>query len=471
MDCDKRFSSGHLILKPEELRLSDLVRLILSGDVEKPRLVDSSDTTEPRFRRRILIFVSVVVLKILLLVSAPLSLFGSASEFVLNFLSHNTFSDVFLRGEVVIPEKSSPGYVSFVGYLDTRISLDTTARREDGHRFYAALCIMASKFAYENPARIKYVVEDYWKMKFLGMDNYWNEYLEKNTTQAFMMSDESSDGEETIVVSFRGTEPFNSEDWCSDFDITWYELPDIGRIHGGFMKALGLHKNYGWPKDPLPNPNRKSPLAYYAIRDKLKTLTCHNQRTRFVLTGHSLGGALAILFVAVLIMDGEVTLLDKIRGVYTYGQPRVGDSRFAAFMEKRLEEHDITYYRFVYNNDIVPRLPFDDKDLMFKHFGTCVFYDRRYDAKVLREEPNKNFFCPAAMVRMTSSAAMELVRSFTIAAREGPEFEEGWLQRVARVFGLFLPGISNHSPQDYVNAIRLGPSHVFRVHRNLRISN
>ncbi|KAG2316953.1 hypothetical protein Bca52824_020075 [Brassica carinata] len=352
---------------------------VILQNIEKPRLVNSSETKEPSFRRRWLIFVSLVLLKLLHLLSEPLALFGSALEFSLNFLSDNSFSGFFLRGEVVMPKTTSENYLSFIGHLDRRISLDKTKSREDGDLYYAALCIMSSKLAYENSARIKHVVEHHWSMKYLGLNDYWDEYQEKETTQAFMMS---ADQEKTVVVAFRGTEPFNSEDWCSDFDITWYELPNIGRIHGGFMKALGLQNNCSWPKKPLPNPNRLSPLAYYSIRDSLKALIAQDEHTKFVLTGHSLGGALAILFTAVLVMHDETELLERLQGVYTYGQPRVGDSTFGEFMEKKLEEHDIKYYRFVYNNDIVPRLPYDDKDLVFKHFGTCIYYDRNYQPKV-----------------------------------------------------------------------------------------
>ncbi|KAL0747173.1 hypothetical protein Bca101_029175 [Brassica carinata] len=466
-DEDEGFPRGYLILRPEELRPLELLRLLFSNDIEKPRLVNSSETREPSFRRRWHIFVSVVLLKLLQFLSEPFALFGSALEFSLNFLSHNSFSGFFLRGEVVMPKTTSENYLSFIGHLDRRISLDKTKSREDGDLYYAALSIMSSKLAYENSARIKYVVENHWHMKYLGLDDYWNEYQEKETTQAFMMS---TDQDKTVVVAFRGTEPFNSEDWCSDFDITWYELPNIGRIHGGFMKALGLQNNCSWPKKPLPNPNRLSPLAYYSIRDSLKALIAHDEQTKFVLTGHSLGGALAILFTAVLVMHDETELLERLQGVYTYGQPRVGDSTFGEFMEKKLEENDVKYYRFVYNNDIVPRLPYDDKDLMFKHFGTCIYYDRHYQPKILRDESDENYFSLWGIIKRMHNAVLEFIRSFTITREKGSEFEEGWLLKLARALGIILPGISNHTPQDYVNVTRLSPSFVFQIHRDVAIT-
>jgi len=89
---------GYLILRPEELRPWELVRLLFSGDIEKPRSVDSSETEEHSFRHRWLIFVSLVLLKLLRFFSKLLALVGSALEFSLNFLSNNSFSGLFLRG-------------------------------------------------------------------------------------------------------------------------------------------------------------------------------------------------------------------------------------------------------------------------------------------------------------------------------------------------------------------------------------
>ncbi|KAK9285377.1 hypothetical protein L1049_024568 [Liquidambar formosana] len=465
MACNKEFSTSYMVLKPNEVSLFDLFHILFSRNIENRKFVDCPEGTEENFWRRWIIFISVLVQKVLQSVAKPLAWFGSMVETWLNLLSSygdfGTLLREFLRGKVVIPDKTSATFSSFIGNLDSRVELDRSIKPGDS-RYYGALSIMAAKVSYENEAYIETTVRDHWKMEFLGYYNFLNDYQEKTTTQAFMLHDKNADPN-LIVVAFRGTEAFDADAWCTDFDISWYELPNVGKIHGGFMKALGLQKNQGWPKE-INDSNKRSALAYYAIREKLRELLRTNNGTQIIVTGHSLGGALAILFPAILALHEDEWMLERLEGVYTFGQPRVGDEKFGEFMQEKLRKYGVRYYRFVYSNDIVPRLPYDDSALMFKHFGKCLFYNSFYEGKIVAEEPNKNYFGPFSVIPKTINAVWELIRSFIIPYVKGPEYREGWLLRVFRVIGLVIAGIPAHTPQDYVNSTRLGSSDVFLPH-------
>ena len=195
-----------------------------------------------------------------------------------------------------------------------------------------------------------------------------------------------------VVVAFRGTEPFDADAWSTDVDISWYELPNVGKIHGGFMKALGQQKSTGWPREIERNSTHSQLLAYYTIRQQLREILEKNEKAKFIVTGHSLGGALAILFVAILAYHEESLLLEKMEGVYTFGQPRVGDQQFGKFMEENIRVHNIRYLRCVYCNDMVVRLPYDDRTLLFKHFGTCLYFNSCYKGKVINSLTTPMFF-------------------------------------------------------------------------------
>ncbi|KAB1214706.1 Lipase [Morella rubra] len=440
MACDKGFSSSYMLLKPEEVRFFDLIHILFSSDLEKRSFVECPEGTEETFRYRWFIFISIWAQKFLQLVATPLAFVGSGIEMWLNLLSSNRNFGVLLlnllRGRVVIPDKRSATFLSVIGNLDNRVELGSSIKGTRDSRYKAALSMMASKVSYENRSYIEATVKDHWKMEFLGSYDFRNDYQDKATTQSFVLRDKDADYD-TIVVAFRGTEPFDSDAWCSDFDISWYEIQDVGRIHGGFMKALGLQKNVGWPKEVKQDDSRPD-LAYYAIREMLKELLGENEQARYILTGHSLGGALAILFPAILVMHDEKLLLERLEGIYTFGQPRVGDEKFGKFMEKHLADYNISYFRFVYSNDIVPRLPYDDKTLMFKHFGRCLFFNSAYEGKIVSEEPNKNYFSPLRVIPMTINACWEVYRSFTIKYTKGPEYKESSLLKIFRVLGLAL---------------------------------
>ncbi|RZC45668.1 hypothetical protein C5167_038616 [Papaver somniferum] len=452
-------SQDYVVLNPHDGGIIDLLRLLLFRDIEKSKFVDCPEGIyDAHFKRRWLIFLSIIVQKFLNFVKKPLAWFGMALEMWLNLYSDNGNSFGLLmnilKWKVVIPDPKSARYRSNTAFMDNRIQLDKNLIYGD-HRYYAAFSVMAAKLAYENAAFVEETVKNHWKMEFLGFYDYWNEYQELGTTQAFMLRDKRSNDVDLTVVSFRGTEMFDSDAWSTDFDLSWYEIPNVGKVHGGFMKALGLQKDHGWPKEILHTTSRPE-VAYYSIRDKLREIIRENKKAKFIVTGHSLGGALAALFPVILAYHGETELLHSLEGVYTFGQPRVGDDKLAEFMEEQIHLHNVKFARYVYGHDMVPRLPYDDKTLMFKHFGTCVYYDRFYRGKIVKEEPNKNYFEMKWFIPKITNSFMEMVRSFRLRHQYGQEYDEGWFLLMFRTIGLAIPGISAHMPQDYVNCTRVG---------------
>ncbi|KUJ68129.1 lipase [Streptomyces albus subsp. albus] len=144
-------------------------------------------------------------------------------------------------------------------------------------------------------------------------------------TQAYTMA---SDG--MIITAFRGTEPAQIRDWLSDATTPPRPGPArTGYVHYGFAEAL-----------ESIFPTVKDTLAEF--RDNGQTLW---------ITGHSLGGALAMLAAARLFLEEPRLLAD---GVCTFGQPRTCDRELADAYNEGFKKRML---RFVNNNDIVPQMP------------------------------------------------------------------------------------------------------------------
>ncbi|GAA2629563.1 lipase family protein [Actinomadura fulvescens] len=144
-------------------------------------------------------------------------------------------------------------------------------------------------------------------------------------TQAYIAA-----SDDMVIVAFRGTEPKQLRDWLSDGGAMLIPYTGAtGLVHLGFHQAL----QEVWPK----------------LRDSIDTLRDRDQSLWF--TGHSLGGALAMLAAARLHFEKPSLLAD---GVYTFGQPRTCDPTLASAYDKALKDR---VFRFVNSHDIVPQLP------------------------------------------------------------------------------------------------------------------
>lgn len=137
--------------------------------------------------------------------------------------------------------------------------------------------------------------------------------------------------DDVALISFRGTS--NPGQWIRDLRLFPVEHP-WGRVHAGFKGGIDIAE--------------ADLFAFEAAAAKANHLW---------VTGHSLGGALAVMAAARLRQHG----LNPF--TYTYGQPRVGLSGFSERFETELPGRLI---RFINQSDIVPRVP---PGLLFRHTG------------------------------------------------------------------------------------------------------
>lgn len=147
-------------------------------------------------------------------------------------------------------------------------------------------------------------------------------------------------GEVGIVV-FRGTEPTDVVDLLTDVSVLLTEFPYDGEqdshVHRGFYRATS------------------------SVRSEIEFRLQDSGVRALYIAGHSLGGALAMLLAAELHARGHVRARQadgpgpELRGVYTYGQPMVGDGEFVRWYERM--GLDTRTFRHVRDRDVVTRVP------------------------------------------------------------------------------------------------------------------
>ena len=184
-----------------------------------------------------------------------------------------------------------------------------------------------------------------------------DEINELGTTQASWAkrSNAETNGADTVVVTFRGTEFSQLQDVFTNLAFFQRSLEDFGfssewgSAHRGFLGAAfssGLD----------------------ALRERLRALD--GSGTEVWITGHSLGAALATLFVAdVLNMIENEGLELNLKGLYTFGSPRVGNSRFVSTLQGALRSHGVESARFRNDRDTVTRIP----KWGYSHLDTLAF--------------------------------------------------------------------------------------------------
>ncbi|KAL6057081.1 putative feruloyl esterase A [Balamuthia mandrillaris] len=215
---------------------------------------------------------------------------------------------------------------------------------------HALFCCYCAVLAYEEPQVVKQVVLGLWGWKKVA----YFKNLETDT-QAFGMFNG-----EILVLSFCGTK--SSKDWVTNVKIrpqkhARMEAIDGYRVHYGFNKGVCA--------------------IYPELRMFVEEALNANPNARIFLTGHSLGGALAVLAYAKFAMEETCicrTFGCSIDGLYTFGQPPVGNKMFREAMEESLRKGGV-YFRVTNKNDIVPAI----LTKPFIHCGTRIYISSKQD--------------------------------------------------------------------------------------------
>lgn len=139
-------------------------------------------------------------------------------------------------------------------------------------------------------------------------------FVSHGPTQAAVLS-----GGGFHALVFRGTERL--DDWLRNAEVLLVKWDGPGKVHAGFLRAL----NEVWDEVHRTLLKIDGPIFY---------------------TGHSLGGAVAVLASA------RIEEARRPLAVYTFGAPRCGNTTFARQHPLRDRVH-----RVVNNRDIVPLVP------------------------------------------------------------------------------------------------------------------
>ena len=152
----------------------------------------------------------------------------------------------------------------------------------------------------------------------------------------------------TIYVVFRGSS--SKLNWLDDFEVKkvpYLTFPECNcAVHNGFYKsALGVRND---TLRIVRELKRKYPIY------------------KVIVTGHSYGASTGQLIAMELAQVGI-----KV-GLYNFGQPRVGDIKYAGFVNTIIKD----YWRVTHYKDIVPHVPPIE---VFNYYHSCreVFEDSK----------------------------------------------------------------------------------------------
>ncbi|OBZ85603.1 hypothetical protein A0J61_06339 [Choanephora cucurbitarum] len=241
------------------------------------------------------------------------------------------------------------------------------------------------------------------------------------------------------IISFLSTNLFHHVK--EPIDSTWVG-PDIDiRSNSMFLQAeqhiLSLIMMDPESIQKSRDEKRRSGLAHGRSTSWQK-----KKRKRLFITGHSLGGAMGTIFLAKM-LQSKSPLLEHFAGLYTFGQPKIGDAEFAKVFSPSMTSK---IFHHVYNNDIIPRIPIPgDYDTPP---GSLVYIDSAYNITIYPPNPYTNEPVPVRSISFLHLSG--LLNRYVI--RRLPQEN-----RIRILFRILFPFFLNdHFPCDYSESLRKG---------------
>lgn len=262
------------------------------------------------------------------------------------------------------------------------------------HNFEAALCAEFARLVYfKFEKSSKYLSELRSHInKAKANFNLLEYFSDENSTQAFIV-----ENEDLVILAFRGTEPRIADIYTDIIALPtdWSDNTLNSKVHEGFKKAL----------DSIWNE----------ISSVLEPHLSSFPSKKLLITGHSLGAALAVLAAAKLEKYHQQLKL------YTFGLPRIGNKAFT-----ELFLNNINHDRYIDCSDFVSRIP-----PWFIHSGNFMYIDRNGNIS-----PNPCF----------STIFLDRLKAFFNYYRDYPI--SFFNKNVVK-----FRGLADHAPINYVSAL------------------
>lgn len=204
-------------------------------------------------------------------------------------------------------------------------------------------------------------------------------------------------GGSTIVVAFQGTSSLGN--LRTDLD-TWLAVhpPHRGSIFRGTSPLV--HKGFlsGWEASGLKE------MVLKKVRAAMDSEGFQISRARVILTGHSMGGALAIL--AGLDISKECQIPGNKISCYTFGAPRVGNNAFKLEYNRIITDT----WQIMNGYDMVPSMPSFGN--FFSHVGKRVIINNAGDMIVCPLFVEKSLFRFLHFLNIPTKFGDHLMRNY-----------------------------------------------------------